>query len=292
MKSRAEELKKEKEWEKRKTIVFMSDFGNSDGAVSAMHGVADEVDRDIKIEDLTHEIPQFNIWEASYRLIQTIPYWAPGTVFVSVVDPGVGSERESVVALLESGHIVVTPDNGTLSHVKKEIGIVEKRTISEKTNRLKGSSQSYTFHGRDVYAYTGARLASGQITFDEVGPESLREVVMLDIEEAKGEYGFVSGSIDILDTRYGSLWTNIPLSLFTKCGFNYGDFVRIEVTHKNRTVYGDYVKICKNFTEVEKGGSLVYINSLLNVGVAVREGSFAEMYHIGTGEGWKITLRK
>lgn len=292
MESKVEKLKKEKEWEKRKTIVFMSDFGTCDGAVSAMHGVADEVDRDIKIEDLTHDIPQFNIWEASYRLIQTIPYWAPGTVFVSVVDPGVGSERESVVALLESGHIVVTPDNGTLSHVKKDIGIAEKRTISEKTNRLKGSSQSYTFHGRDVYAYTGARLSSGQISFEEVGPISNRDVVMLDIEEAKGSRGFVSGSVDILDTRYGSLWTNIPLSLFTECGFSYGDIVRIEITYKNRTVYGDNIKVSKNFTEVEKGESLIYINSLLNVGVAVREGSFSEMYRIGTGEGWKITLRK
>ena len=78
----------------RKTVVFLSDFGSSDGAVSAMHGVADQVSPDLKLEDLTHDIPQFNIWEASYRLAQTLPYWAAGTVFVRV-DPGVGSDRKS-----------------------------------------------------------------------------------------------------------------------------------------------------------------------------------------------------
>ncbi|MGN1189714.1 MAG: SAM-dependent chlorinase/fluorinase, partial [Candidatus Ornithospirochaeta sp.] len=102
------ELKAKAPWKERKTVVFLSDFGIADGAVSAMHGVADQVDRTLKLEDLTHEIPQFNIWEASYRLIQTVEYWAPGTVFVCVVDPGVGSERESVAVLISSGHIILT----------------------------------------------------------------------------------------------------------------------------------------------------------------------------------------
>lgn len=153
----------------RKCVVFMSDFGLVDSAVSAMHGVADSVSRELKIEDLTHEIPQFNIWEASYRLIQALNYWAKGTVFVCVVDPGVGSERKSVVVKTKSGHFIVTPDNGTLTHVKKMIGIEERREIAENINRLEGSHESYTFHGRDVYAYTGAKLASGKITFEEVG---------------------------------------------------------------------------------------------------------------------------
>ena len=64
-----EELKAQHPWTGRGTVVFMSDFGTADGAVSAMHGVADEVDHHLRLEDLTHEIPQFNIWEASYRLI-------------------------------------------------------------------------------------------------------------------------------------------------------------------------------------------------------------------------------
>ena len=79
-------------------LVFQSDFGVSDGAVAAMIGVAHEVDMDLKIYNLTHDITPYNIWEASYRLFQTVQYWPEGTVFVSVVDPGVGSNRKSVVA--------------------------------------------------------------------------------------------------------------------------------------------------------------------------------------------------
>ena len=160
----------------RKCVVFLSDFGMVDGAVSAMHAVADAVDETLRLEDLTHEIPQFNIWEASYRLIQALTYWKEGTVFVCVVDPGVGSNRKSVVALTKSGHYIVTPDNGTLTHVAREIGIVEVREIEEAVNRLKNSQSSYTFHGRDVYAYTAARLASSVISF-EIGRASCRERV-------------------------------------------------------------------------------------------------------------------
>ena len=91
-------------YSQKKIIVFQTDFGVKDGAVSAMKGVAMGVAADLKIFDLTHEIPAYNIWEASYRLQQTAQYWPTGTVFVSVVDPGVGSERKSVVLKTKSGH--------------------------------------------------------------------------------------------------------------------------------------------------------------------------------------------
>src|SRR5262245_49910751 len=95
-------------------VVFQTDFGVKDGAVSAMKGVAHEVDQTIPLYDLTHEIPAYNIWEAAYRLNQTARYWPSGTVFVSVVDPGVGTARLPVVLKTRSGHYVVSPDNGTL----------------------------------------------------------------------------------------------------------------------------------------------------------------------------------
>lgn len=288
----AEKLKKDAPWKDRGTVVFLSDFGTVDGAVSAMHGVADEVCHSLRLEDLTHEIPQFNIWEASYRLIQTIPYWAAGTVFVSVVDPGVGSERESVAVLTKSGHIIVTPDNGTLSHIAKGIGILERRAISETTNRLRDSQRSYTFYGRDVYAYTGAKLASALISFDEVGPLLSSSVVMLDINEPVVEKGHISGSVDILDTRYGSLWTNIPDTLFFSSGFEYGKSAYVTIFNRDRVVYGKRLPVCRNFTEAEKGGGLIYINSLLKVALALNQGSFSAAYSIGTGEGWRIEFSK
>ena len=92
-------------------------------------------------------------------------------MFVSVIDPGVGTRRKSVTALTAAGHYIVTPDNGTLTHLDKHVGIVALREIDESVNRLAGSEKSHVFHGRDVYAYTGARLASGVIDFAGVGPE-------------------------------------------------------------------------------------------------------------------------
>ena len=286
------ELKALAPWKKQGTVVFMSDFGTADGAVSAMHGVVAEVCRDLRVEDLTHEIPQFNIWEASYRLIQTMIYWPAGTVFVCVIDPGVGSERDSVVALTRSGHIVVTPDNGTLSHVAKRLGILERRRITESENRLKDSQRSFTFHGRDIFAYTGARLASGQIEYEDVGPVLEGMPTMLNVEDPIVRDGEIIGTIEILDTRYGSLWTNIPDTLFFSLGIDYGDSVRVLISNDKRIVYGYTVKVCRNFAEVAIGEPLLYINSLLNVGLALNQGDFAKTYSIGTGDHWHIKLCK
>src|SRR6267142_5877806 len=110
-----------------KIVVFQSDFGLKDGAVSAMKGVAMGVSTDLKLFDLTHEIPAYNIWEAAYRLQQTVPYWPVGTVFVSVVDPGVGTERKSVVLRTKAGQYIVTPAKGTLTMIAESLGIAEVR---------------------------------------------------------------------------------------------------------------------------------------------------------------------
>ncbi|MFA4763362.1 SAM-dependent chlorinase/fluorinase, partial [Helicobacter pylori] len=131
-------------------LILQTDFSLKDGAVSAMKGVAFSVDSNLKIFDLTHEIPPYNIWEGAYRLYQTASYWPKGSVFVSVVDPGVGTNRKSVVLKTKNGQYFVSPDNGTLTLVAQTLGIDSVREIDEKTNRLKGSEKSYTFHGRDV----------------------------------------------------------------------------------------------------------------------------------------------
>lgn len=279
--------------ETNNTMVFQSDFGLVDGAVAAMYGVADQVAPDLKLYDLTHDIPQFSIWEASYRLIQTVEYWAPGTVFVSVVDPGVGTSRKSVVVLSKSGHYIVTPDNGTLTHVKQHIGITARREIEETSNRRLNTQHSYTFHGRDVYAYTGARLASGIISFEEVGPDlPVEETVEIKSTPARLEAGVITASIDILDVRYGSLWTNVPRDLFHDLGTKHGDLVHVEIVKHGRVVYGNDLIYGKSFSDVNMGASLVYINSLLNVGIAINQGNFSRAHDIQAGEGWIIKLSR
>ena len=272
-------------------LVFQTDFGLVDGAVSAMYGVAYCVHPDLKIHDLTHDITPYNIWEASYRLIQTLEYWPENTVFVSVVDPGVGSDRKSVVARTNTGRYIVTPDNGTLTHVLRMEGICEVREIDEHINRLPRSSDSYTFHGRDVYAYTGARLASGIIDFEGVGPKlDVKGLNILPIVEPYLDGKAVHGTIDILDVRFGSLWTNIPRELFLQTGIQYGDRVSITIENETRTVYRNIILFAKSFADVYVGEALAYVNSLDCVAVAINQGSFARAYNIGTGNSWSICI--
>lgn len=274
-----------------KPLVFQTDFGLVDGAVSAMYGVAYCVSPELKIHDLTHDITPYSIWEASYRLIQTISYWPEDTVFVSVVDPGVGTDRRSVVAKTCSGKYVVTPDNGTLTHILRLDGVTEVRQIDEKVNRLPNSGESYTFHGRDVYAYTGARLASGVISFQEVGPEIDPEsLTQLPVVEPYLDGKAACGTVDVLDVRFGSLWTNIPRELFLKTGAQYGDRLSITIENDTRTVYRNIILYAKSFADVYIGEALAYVNSLDCMAVAINQGSFARAYNIGTGNSWRIRM--
>ena len=276
-----------------KPLIIQTDFGTVDGAVCAMYGVAYGVSPELTITDLTHEIPQYNIWEASYRLIQTVKYWPEGSVFVSVVDPGVGSTRRSVVAETVTGQFIVTPDNGTLTHVKRMCGIKSARVIDESVNRLPNSGESYTFHGRDIYAYTGARLAAGIITFEQVGPVvDVDSVIELPVVEAVYDGEKVSGPIDVLDVRFGSLWTNISRELFLQLGVSHGQRVEISIENETRTLYKNILMYAKSFADVYVGEPLVYVNSLDCMAVAINQGSFAKAYNIGTGTTWRIAMRK
>jgi len=276
-----------------KPLVFQSDFGTADGAVSAMYGVAYGVEPRLLISNLTHEITPYDIWEASYRLVQTVSYWPEGTVFVSVVDPGVGSVRRSIAVKTATGQYIITPDNGTLTHVKRMCGIVEARIIDETVNRLQGSSESYTFHGRDIYAYTGARLAAGVIDFPGVGPEVPAATVKeLPVVDAVLEGDRVSGTIDVLDVRFGSLWTNIPRALFNQLGVSHGGRLEVSIENETRTLYKNFLTYAKSFSDVYVGEPLVYVNSVDCMAVAINQGSFARAYNIGTGNKWKIHIRK
>ncbi|HEP1793928.1 TPA: S-adenosyl-l-methionine hydroxide adenosyltransferase family protein [Streptococcus suis] len=273
-------------------LVLQSDFGLVDGAVSAMIGVALQESRDLVVHNLTHDITPYNIFEGSYRLFQTVEYWPEGTTFVSVVDPGVGSKRKSVVALTEQNHYIVTPDNGTLSFIKKHVGIKAVREISEVANRRANTEHSYTFHGRDVYAYTGAKLASGHISFEEVGPE-LDVASIVEIPTVPTEIGqdFVRGAIDILDVRFGSLWTSITREEFYTLNPQFEDRFEVTIYNNDMLVYQNQVTYGKSFADVRIGQPLLYINSLYRVGLAINQGSFAKAYNVGVGQNWHIEIK-
>lgn len=274
-------------------LVLQSDFGLVDGAVSAMVGVALEESPTLKIHHLTHDITPYNIFEGSYRLFQTVNYWPEGTTFVSVVDPGVGSKRKSVVAKTVQNQYIVTPNNGTLSFIKKHVGILAIREISEVENRRKNTEHSYTFHGRDVYAYTGAKLASGHIIFEEVGPElSIDEIVEIPVVETTIGNDFVSGAIDILDVRFGSLWTSITREEFYTLSPEFGNRFEVTIYNNDMLVYQNQVTYGKSFADVRIGQPILYINSLYRVGLAINQGSFAKAYNVGVGAQWSIEIKR
>ncbi|HFI0384792.1 S-adenosyl-l-methionine hydroxide adenosyltransferase family protein [Streptococcus suis] len=274
-------------------LVLQSDFGLVDGAVSAMIGVALQESRDLVVHHITHDITPYNIFEGSYRLFQTVEYWPEGTTFVSVVDPGVGSKRKSVVALTEQNHYIVTPDNGTLSFIKKYVGIKAVREISEVANRRANTEHSYTFHGRDVYAYTGAKLASGHISFEEVGPElSVDKIVEIPTVPTEVGSDYVKGAIDILDVRFGSLWTSITREEFYTLQPQFEDRFEVTIYNNDMLVYQNQVTYGKSFADVRIGQPLIYINSLYRVGVAINQGSFAKAYNVGVGQNWHIEIKR
>jgi len=276
--------------EPKGVVVYQSDFGVKDGAVAAMRGVAFSVDPTLKLENLTHEIPAFNIWEGAYRLNTTVPYWPEGTVFVSVVDPGVGTDRKSVVLKTKSGHYVVSPDNGTLTLVAESLGIDEVREIDEATNRLEGSEKSYTFHGRDVYSFTAARLASGQITFEEVGGALPLEVTRLDYQKPDFTGDALVGTVPILDIQYGNVWTNIDRDTFGEMGVEKGEMLSVSITHEDEMIYEGTFPYVSTFGDVPQGDPLAYLNSVNNLSFAINWGNFAETHGISSGAEWQVEI--
>ncbi len=276
----------------QKIVVFQSDFGLKDGAVSAMKGVAMGVSQELTLFDLTHEIPAYNIWEAAYRLEQTVPYWPKGTVFVSVVDPGVGTSRKSVVMKTKAGHYIVTPDNGTLTLLAESEGVDEVREIDEAVNRRKESGKSYTFHGRDVYAYTAARLAAGVITFEEVGGRLPQQVVMIPYQKASKQGSVLKGNISILDVQYGNIWTNIPGELLQELDVKTSQLLTIRIYHNQQKKYEGKIPYVQTFGAVAEGKPLLYLNSLLQVSLALNMANFAEKFKISSGSEWSIEVSK
>ena len=270
-------------------LVFQTDFTYAEGAVSSMYGVVKSVDRTLEIFDGTHYIPKFDTWSASYRLYQSLPFWPEGTIYVSVVDPGVGTVRRACVARTSGGQYVVTPDNGALTHLVRYVGIEEVRQIDERTNRLPSTRGTSVFAGRDVFGYTAARLASGAITWEEVGPcYPVEEVVVHDFPEPAILDGVATGIVEIVDPNFGNAWTNVPVALLSELGAAYGDLLRVEICHAGESVYRGIVPFVRSFGMVERGDPLAYTNEVMNLAFALSQGSFIERTGVGFGPAWSM----
>lgn len=270
-------------------IVMQTDFGYGI-STSAMEGVCMMVDPELRIFHNTHDIPNFDTYQASVSLAYVIDYWAPGTIFVSVVDPGVGTARKGVVAKLKNGSYVVGPDNGSLTHMAIHPGIESVREIDDRY-RLSGSEEVMIFHGRDVFAYNAARLASGLISFEEIGEEySVEEVVTHPITEPQIEGATISGMIESADFHFGLVSSNIPIRLFSEFGATYGQRYKVVIEQDGRRIYEDSVPYVPSFGSVGRGQPLLMNSEMKTVQIALNEENITEKYQIRCGSGWTIAI--
>lgn len=275
-------------------VLLMTDFGLDNLGAASMTGVITSIDNEVICTNLTHGITPFNTWQASGALMYVVPFWPAGTIFVSVVDPGVGTKRRASVAKLKNGCYVVTPDNGTLTHLYYNIGIESIREIDETVNRLKGTEGTSIFHGRDLFAYCAGKLAAGVIDFEGVGPEyPVSEVVLHDkLFHPDVQPGCAKGIITQAIRQFGNVNTNISVESFNSAGFQFGDMVHITITHNERIHFDADVLYEKSFGYVESNEPILYNGSMLYLGIALNQGHFANTYSISDGESWKVRISK
>lgn len=276
-------------------IVWQTDFSLDWPFIATMKGVCKQVDPTLECIDSTHTIEKFNVLEASQQLNYVEPFWPTGTVFVSVVDPGVGTPRKASVAKLKDGNYVVTPDNGTLTHLYYNVGIVEIREIDETVNRYQGTESVSVFHGRDLFAYTAAKLASGQISFVEVGPEyPVEDIVLLDYQYLKAEVNSsdVNGIVSNVSDPFGSIVFNVLTEDFVRVGYQEGENIHIVLENQDGVYFDHIVPYAKSFGFVEIGEPVIFNSSSNYISIGLNQGSFKDKYAVKAGLNWKVKMSK
>lgn len=276
-------------------IVWQTDFSLDWPFVATMKGVCKQVDASLECVDSTHTIEKFNVLEASQQLNYVEPFWPKGTVFVSVVDPGVGTPRKASVALLKDGNYVITPDNGTLTHMYYNIGIEAIREIDETKNRYQGTESVSVFHGRDLFAYTAAKLASGQITFEEVGESySLDDIVLLDYEYLKADVKNedIQGIVSNVSDPFGSIVFNVLTEDFNRVGYHEGDMIHIVLENEQGVYFDENVLYAQSFGFVDIGQPVIFNSSSNYISIGLNQGSFKDVYQVKAGLQWKVQFHK
>jgi len=256
------------------TIVFMTDFGVLDDSVAICRGVMYSIAPEARIVDLTHQVTPFSIFDGARFLYGATPYYPAGTVFVVVVDPGVGSLRKAIVARSKRGQYFVLPDNGLLTLVEQRDGIEGAREITN-PGWMIGSRLSSTFHGRDIFSPVGAHLARGD-DWALAGPEmAVKDLVRLDWKVPRLDERGLSATVIATDGPFGNLITNVDADDFLKLGYERGQDVPVMLAGREMKV-----KFVKTFSDVPLNQPLLYIDSRGRLGLAVNQSSFAATYGI------------
>jgi S-adenosylmethionine hydrolase len=256
----------------RPALVFITDFGTANDAVAICKAVMWQIAPDLQIRDITHQVTPFSIEEGARYLAGVTPYYPAGTVFVGVIDPGVGTSRKAVVVKTKKGQYFVVPDNGLVSPVVDRDGLAGAREITN-TAWMIGDKVSSTFHGRDIFSPVGAHLAAGA-DWTLVGPE-LTELVRLTPKTANVTDKGIEGDLIGLDDPFGSLISDIPGEEFRKLGYNVGDKVTVQLNKKPFTLPFE-----KTFMDVRVGEPLLYVDSRGRMALAINQGNFSAVNKI------------
>ena len=255
----------------RPTIVFMTDFGTANDAVAICRAVIFGIAPDVRLTDITHQVTPFSIEEASRYLYGVTPYYPANTVFLIVVDPGVGTSRKAIIAKSKKGQYFVAPDNGVLTPTLDRDGFHSAREITNQ-NWMIQAAVSSTFHGRDIFSPAAAHLAAGW-DYNLVGP-ALPELLRLTVKTATLTDKGIEGDLIGLDDPFGSLITDVLRDDFQKLGYVLGDKVPLQLNKKPVTV-----PYAKTFMDVPVGDSLLYIDSRGRVGIAINQGNYSKKYN-------------
>jgi len=255
----------------RPTIVFMTDFGTANDAVALCKAVMIGIAPDARIMDITHQVTPFSIPEAARFLEAVSPYYPAGTVFVAVIDPGVGTNRKAVIVKTKKGQYFVLPDNGLITPVLDRDGLDHAHEITNPDWMIKGAISS-TFHGRDIFSPAGAHLAMGW-DYTLAGPEVAQLVSLMVKTPTLADNG-ITGDIIGLDDPFGSLITNITGDQVKQLGYAFGDKIPFQLDKKPLSLpFG------KTFMDVPVGDSLLYIDSRGRLGIAVNQGNYSKKFN-------------
>jgi S-adenosyl-L-methionine hydrolase (adenosine-forming) len=250
----------------------MSDFGTVDDSVAICKGVMIGIEPNLRIIDITHQVTPYAIQDAARFLAGTAPHFGEGTVFVVVVDPGVGSARKPIVAKSKDNKYFVLPDNGLITLVEDSVGL---ESVHEITNEkwMIGGARSSTFHGRDIFSPVAAHIASG-MNWSEVGPE-LNSHVRLNIHPATINGSSIVGEVIATDGPYGNLVTNITSEVFSQLNYRVGEKIHARIGGRDFRI-----PFVKTFSDVSLKQPLFYIDSRGRLGLAINQGNFAQVFHL------------
>jgi S-adenosyl-L-methionine hydrolase (adenosine-forming) len=263
-------------------ICFLSDFGLADDFVGTCKGVMQGIAPGVAVVDLAHEVPGFEVESGAEILEHATRYMPEDTVYLAVVDPGVGTERRAIALRAASGALLVGPDNGLLVPAAEALGGISEAVLLT-DERYHVHPVSNTFHGRDVFSPVAAHLAAG-VKLSEVGeaaePSSLARLSLPGVEESTAEG--VEARIIAID-RYG----NARLSVTQEdSGLEYGAVLGVDVGDGEMAV-----RYVETFGSARAGELVLVPDSHWRLSVAVNKGNAAQALSLKTGGKVRIKPR-